>query len=255
MKKITVIIPLHEFNKEYITKALSSIKINEKDAQYYQLLIVGPQGVCKKAEKIAKQHLTFETRILVNEETDFNKQINKAVFDCVTPYFTILEYDDTYTENYFELMQRYAKNHPEYSIILPINEYHNMEGEFLTFGNEVAIDPSFADEIGVIGLPELEVFMDFNCTGGLFKTEDFISVGGLKESLKIASWYEFLLRTAYKGKLIYVIPKIGYLHTIGREGSYMVTAKQEISQEEGKQLIELAKQEYFFKEDRNKTEE
>lgn len=255
MKKITVIVPLHEFNKEYITKALSSIKINEKDAQYYQLLIVGPQGVCKKAEKIAKQHLTFETRILVNEETDFNKQINKAVFDCVTPYFTILEYDDTYTENYFELMQRYAKNHPEYSIILPINEYHNMEGEFLTFGNEVAIDPSFADEIGVISLPELEVFMDFNCTGGLFKTEDFISVGGLKESLKIASWYEFLLRTAYKGKLIYVIPKIGYLHTIGREGSYMVTAKQEISQEEGKQLIELAKQEYFFKEDRNKTEE
>jgi hypothetical protein len=55
--------------------------------------------------------------------------------------------------------------------------------------------------------------------------------------------------------MIYVIPKIGYFHTIGREGSYMTLAKQEISQEEGKKLIELARQEYFFKEDRNKTEE
>ena len=93
--------------------------------------------------------------------------------------------------------------------------------------------------------------MDFNCTGGLFKTEDFISLGGLKKSLKIAAWYEFLMRVCYKSKKIYVLPKIGYLHTVGREDSYMEQMQKTLTQEEGKFLIDTARQEYFFKEDRN----
>jgi hypothetical protein len=216
------------------------------------VLFVGPQEICEKAEKIAKEiHKNIETRVLNNTELDFATQINKAVFDCVTPYFTILEYDDMYTSNYFKNMQEFIKKHSEYSVILPINEYITTEEEVVSFGNEIALDPSFADTIGVIGLEELQLFMDSNCTGGLFKTEDFISIGGLKKSLKIASWYEFLMRLCYKSKKIYVLPKIGYNHTIDREDSYMSVEQKRITQEEGKFLIDTAKQEYFFKEDRN----
>ena len=175
------------------------------------------------------------------------------MYQCKDQYFTILEFDDVFTDIYFKVMQRYVKEHPEYSIILPINEYYNTNGELVSFGNEIALNVSFADYIGFIGISELENYMDFNCTGGLIKTEDFISIGGLKKSLKLASWYEFLLRAAYKSKKIYVIPKFGYKHTVGREGSYMVEAQKSITQEEGKFLIQTAKEEYFFKEDRNKT--
>lgn len=253
MKKITIIVPLHEYNEKYLKRALGSIKIEDKFNEYYQILFIGPKTICKKAEKLAKQLLQFEIRVLENTETDFHTQINKAVFDCVTPYFTILEYDDMYTSNYFKNMQEFIKKHSEYSVILPINEYITIEEEVVSFGNEIALDPSFVDTIGVISLEELQLFMDFNCTGGLFKTEDFISIGGLKKSLKIASWYEFLMRLCYKSKKIYVLPKIGYNHTINREDSYMSVEQRQITQEEGKFLIDTAKQEYFFKEDRNVT--
>lgn len=253
MKKITIIVPLHEYNQKYLTRALGSFNfVDNKNYKYYEVLFVGPQEICEKAEKIAKEiHQNIETRILNNTELDFATQINKAVFDCVTPYFTILEYDDMYSDNYFKNMQEFIKKHSEYSVILPVNEYINTNEETVSFGNEIALDPSFADEIGVIGLEELQLFMDFNCTGGLFKTEDFISLGGLKKSLKIAAWYEFLMRVCYKSKKIYVLPKIGYLHTVGREDSYMEQMQKTLTQEEGKFLIDTARQEYFFKEDRN----
>lgn len=253
MKKITIIIPLHEYNEKYLTRALSSFNfVDDRNIKYYQVIIVGPQGICEECEKIIKNcYSELETRILVNTDTDFATQINKAVFDCVTPYFTVLEFDDMYTDNYFKNMQEFIQRHSEYSVVLPVNELINTKEEMVSFCNEIALDPSFTDSIGDIGMDELQIFMDFNCTGGLFKTEDFISIGGLKKSLKIAMWYEFLLRTCYKGKKIYVLPKIGYLHTIDREGSYMKQIQNTISQEEGKFLIDTARQEYFFKEDRN----
>lgn len=263
MKKITIIVPLHVYDEKYLTRALSSFNfVDTKNYKYYEILFVGPQGICEDAEKIVKNcYQNLETRILVNSELDFATQINKAVFDCVTPYFSILEFDDMYTDNYFKNMQEFIKKHPEYGVILPVNEYINTDEEMVSFGNEIALDPSFVDEIGVIGLEELQLFMDFNCTGGLFKTEDFISLGGLKKSLKVAAWYEFLMRACHKEKKIYVLPKIGYVHTVGREGSYMKLIQNTITQEEGKFLIDTARQEYFFKEDRNivykseKTEE
>jgi hypothetical protein len=59
------------------------------------------------------------------------------------------------------------------------------------------------------------------------------------------------MRSAYKNKNIHVIPKIGYVHTVDREDSYMSEIQKNISQEEGRFLIETARKEYFFKEDRN----
>ena len=251
MKNITIIVPLHVYEEKLLEKALQSVPVSGEE---YTLLFVGPKDVCDKAEKLTKKlKIELHVSICENDETDFVTQINKAVFKCTDQYFTILEFDDAFTDIYFRVMQRYAEEHPEYSIILPVNEYYNVNGELIGFGNEIALGAAFADTVGLVGVTELETYMDFNCTGGLIKTEDFISIGGLKKSLKLASWYEFLLRAAYKSKKIYVIPKFGYQHTVGRDGSYMVEAQKAISQEEGQFLIKTAKQEYFFKEDRNKT--
>ena len=99
----------------------------------------------------------------------------------------------------------------------------------------------------------LDVYMDFNVTGAIINTEDFNEIGGLKKSLKLASWYEFLMRLCYNGKKIYTIPKIGYDHMINRDDSLMKDYQNNITPEEGTWLIKTAKQEYFFKEDRKKT--
>lgn len=258
MKNITIIVPVHVFDETLLNRAINSIP--DKENELYTLLFVGPKDICKKSEKLAKKcGIKFQIVSVENDDTDIQTQINKAVFSCVTKYFTVLEFDDEFTDIYFNVMQIYVEQHPELSVILPVNEFCDTDGKMISFGNEIALDPSFSEsvdgneDLGLVGLGGLEVFMDFNCTGGLIKTEDFISVGGLKKSLKIASWYEYLMRVAYNDKKIMVIPKIGYRHMINRPGSYLENAKTEISKEEGQFLIKTAKQEYFFKDDRNKV--
>ena len=94
--------------------------------------------------------------------------------------------------------------------------------------------------------------MDFIVSGAFINTEDFRTVGGLKPSMKIAAWYEFLLRCCYKNKGVYVVPKLGYLHNVDTNGSYSEESKKTITPEEGAWLIKTANQEYFFKVDRKK---
>ena len=72
-----------------------------------------------------------------------------------------------------------------------------------------------------------------------------ISIAKFKPSMKIVSWYEFLLRFAYKKKKIYVVPKIGVYRPYKTE-------EENLSKDEVEWLITTARQEYFFTEDRNK---
>ena len=59
-----------------------------------------------------------------------------------------------------------------------------------------------------------------------------------------------MLRAANKPKKIYVVPKVGYNHTLGRNGSLTETYKKEITQDEIKWWFDLAKRDYFFKEEK-----
>lgn len=74
-----------------------------------------------------------------------------------------------------------------------------------------------------------------------------MEVGGLKDKLKLVFWYEYLLRITNKGKKVYVIPKVGYEHHIGRKGSIVAKAREEISDKEAQWLFNLARKDYFFK--------
>lgn len=257
MNKVTYIIPLHTFNKEvqtYLVDALASVKAME-GSDGDRVMFVGPKAVLTKASKVydLPQELTLVEN---NDSTDVFTQINKAVYQCVTPYFSVLEFDDKFYPYWNKEAQKYGTAYNA-SIVLPINELQ-INSAFVGFGNEIAWNASFMSEnengeLGFIEAKTIESFMGFNLTGALISTEDFISLGGLKPSLKFAAWYEFMLRAAYNNKKMFVAPKVGYVHTIEREGSYSKTLPQTISAEEGQWLIQTAKQEYFFKEDRNRS--
>jgi hypothetical protein len=87
-------------------------------------------------------------------------------------------------------------------------------------------------------------------TGGIFNTADWNEVGGLKAPIKLTFWYEWLLRATYKGKKIFVIPKIGYLHKLGRKGSLIESYKNSIDDAESNFWVSVAKKDYFYKETR-----
>lgn len=229
-KQITVIIPVHEFNenvKELLVKAVESVN---KDL--CEIMFVGPNDVL-----LATKDIYSETIMVVNNgETDPFNQINKAVLSCVTPYFTVLEFDDTLLPSWENVLVKELGNN---TITMSINEFIK-DGKFTSFGNEIVWDAAFIREDGELGFlteDELKTFSDFNVTGSVIKTEDFISLGSLKPEFKLFTWYEFLMRVAKNNKPIYIVPRVCYSHTILRDNSFMVNAQKTITNEEANELI------------------
>lgn len=250
MKDITVIVPVvnmeNDKNKELFIRAIESIDDS-------QIIVVGPENDIKAIENLK---LSKIMRVLVNksQDTSYAFQVNYAVKDVKTTYFSVLEFDDIYTSIWFKNVQQYLDTDTEDTFaFLPLTEVIDVNMGPVGFANEAVWASSFSEEIGCYDLQCLEDYLDFNTSGGIFKTQDFITLGSLKASMKLSFWYEFLLRATYKGKRIFVIPKIGYNHFIGREDSLSYIYGNNMSEAEANWWINLAKKEYFFPHDRNKT--
>ena len=250
MKDITIIVPVvnmeNEKNKELFIRAIESIDDSP-------IIVVGPENDIKAIETLK---LSKIMRVLVNksQDTSYAFQVNYAVKDVKTTYFSVLEFDDIYTSIWFKNVQQYLDTDTEDTFaFLPLTEVIDVNMGPVGFANEAVWASSFSEEIGCYDLQCLEDYLDFNTSGGIFKTQDFITLGSLKASMKLSFWYEFLLRATYKGKRIFVIPKIGYNHFIGREDSLSYIYGNNMSEAEANWWINLAKKEYFFPHDRNKT--
>lgn len=248
MNDMVIIIPIHEFNDnvaELLQKALDSVPSNT------EVRVSCRNGLSTSIKKACKKYKSV--KIYENENADspydFCSLVNQAVGG--TKWFSILEYDDTYTEIWFDNFKKYADAYNDVSVFIPLEDLIDYEKkDFIGFGNEAVWASSFSKEIGFIDNESIQDFFDFYLTGSIFKTEDWEEIGGLKPSIKLTFWYEFLLRATYMGKRIFVIPKIGYTHNLGREGSLIDTYKKTIDEEESKWWIDVAKKEYFFKEER-----
>ena len=249
MKDLTVIVPLHEYNEsvgKLLERAIESFNATDIDNDT-ELLFIGPKTIIK----LLKEKYDGDNRVFVeNEKTDFCTQINTAVEKC-KKYFSILEYDDVYTSNWFKNVKEYLAEDENISIFLPLTEIvkFGKENEPIGYVNEAALAVSFCEKLGYLDLEALLNYMNFNTTGGVFKTSDFIDVGKLKPTIKLTFWYEFLLRSVRNDKKIYVIPKVGYIHTLDRENSLSEKYNKNMKPEEAEFWIELAQKDYLF----NKT--
>lgn len=254
MKDITVIIPIHEINAEYtemLQKAVNNVSHMEYDGTI-KTIVVKPSSYDDPYIKCDKN-----TKFINNDGlTDYCSQINFGVKHVDTEYFSILEVDDRYNKKWFKMFDEYLNSHENVSVFLPINVIHNVKTNEREFVNDIIWASSFSDEIGFIDFECLQNYASFNLTGGIFKTSDWL---GYKPSIKEAFNYEYLLRAtnpknkSHSTELIYVIPKEGYYHELFREGSLINKYLNDISNEETEKWYELAKREYVFSEDRNKT--
>ena len=250
MKDITIIIPVVNLGKEK-NQDLLKRAINSVDDSH--ILIVGPEEDIKIVESFKTDKMI---RVLVNKSQNHSYpfQVNLGVKDIKTSYFSVLEYDDVYTNVWFKNVENYIKNDSEEIFaFLPLTEVIDVMSGPIGFVNEAVWASSFSEEIGYYDLQSLEDYSYFNTSGGVFRTNDFINLGMLKSSMKLTFWYEFLLRALYKGKKVFVIPKLGYQHFVGREDSLSSEYANNMSEEEFNWWLDLAKKEYFFPHDRNKT--
>ena len=253
MENVVIVIPVHEYNEGVKTMLANAIEsVGEKE-----IYISTTKEIKKNIEEDFKRPLTFVTSA---KNTSFQALINAAVKTMQKnkdKWFSILEYDDSYTSYWFDEAKRYYQVNPDVSVFLPltqlVKESKKDEYVFVGYGNEAPWASAFSNEIGFVDFEVLSNYFDFYLTGSIINVDDFLTVGGLKESLKLVFWYEFLLRLTNKEKKVYVVPKIGYNHLVDRKGSLFDTYKTTLEEKEVKGWYDIAKQECYFMQDRNKT--
>jgi hypothetical protein len=250
---LTIIIPLDKWDekvKEYLDRAIDSVALNT--LKPYMVIFVTPIGLEDDANEYftkTKSELETlgikETLSYSTSKTNFCEQINETVKTLKTKYFSVLEYTDSYGKTWFDNVKRHIELDKDISMFLPIANLYNEETEFIRFYNEQYLAQGFTEnDLGFVTEDALKVLWDMNITGGVINKDDFIAVGGLKPSIKIFHWYEFLLRFCNKGKIVYVIPKALYNHTL---------FKNDVDIEEAKFYHDLCLKEYWYEQDREKV--
>ena len=257
MAKITLIVPVHKLEENYIVGCIESIK-NQKVKPFEVLFVTSND------EKLKKYLTDYDfgdlkdvTKVVENETGDygFQSQINYGAEQSTGDYFTFVEYDDEVSPIWIKNGINYINAYPEVGVFLPIVYETDENGKFISFTNESVWAKDFTEEIGYLDNNTLQRIQNFNFDGMIVKKDTFLEKGGLKSNMKLTFTYEFLLRMSYLSIPIMVIPKLGYRHTNNREGSLFVEYKKSIDVLESKFWVNKAKKEYFFTEDREITYE
>ena len=252
MDNLTVIIPIEvldtEEKKQLFVNAMSSVDDSD-------ILVVGPKKAIETLSDIDLSKFKFTTEINTGKNVSYAAQVMFALKHVKTKYFSVLEFDDVFSDIWFKNLKQYIDvDVNDTFAFLPLTEIVDYESKTtFAYANEAVWASSFSDELGCYDMQCLEDYFNFNTSGGVFKTEDFLALGGLKPSMKIVYWYEFLFRALYKGKRIFVIPKVGYYHTVNRPNSVTKIYTETVTAKEADWWIDLAKKEYFFPQDRKKT--
>jgi hypothetical protein len=248
MQNITVIIPLIDLSTQenlvLFQKCLSSIP------QGMQVICVGAKEVIDLIPENSDINIT---KIVSTGDNTIPSHVNLGVENVTTKYFSVVEIDDVFSKNWFNGSQEYiSKMGDDVICYLPLTEIIDFNSsDILGYANEAFWASSFSEEIGFIDNTSLQDYLNINTNCGVFDTEMFKESGKLKSSMKILYWYEFLLRVTYKGKKVFIIPKVGCFHNVNRPGANDVRSK--MSEKEFEWWLDLANKEYFFQNDRNKT--
>lgn len=241
MENLVVIIPMHEFGKENIELLNKAVDSVPSDVNVVLSVKKGVDG--RKLKGISD-------RLGVISESDgdsFAELVNAAVDKIEEKWFSILEFDDTYTNIWYNNAKKYVEFMPDTSVFMFLEDITDFNsGKYVDFGNQAAWASSFSNELGYIDNECLQNYFDFYLTGSIFNTVDWRTIGGLKPQIKVTFWYEWLLRATNKGKKVFVIPKVGYNHSLGRKDSLTEVYKREVDNDETQWLFDLAKREYFF---------
>lgn len=258
---ITIIIPvltLDEQEQNFLVQALTSIKTQKGDYPNSVLIPYKASEETKSTlESIVKEFaatLTIELLENTDEVTSIQAHLNLGAEATKTKYFSYLELDDQYTPIYFQNVEKYIKGYPDTSVFLPmgVDMANAPDGTrvAIKYTNDFAFSRDVTEDTGVVSFDALQKTPQWSISGGIFKTEDYLYVGKLKNNIKYTFVYEYLLRATDQAQHILVIPKLGYLHEFNRPNSYTFTElnnNQLLTQEELGFWYDTAKKQYYFR--------
>ena len=256
MYNTTIIIPIHKLEDsdcELLNKALVSLT-KQKDSNF-KVAIVIPSTLDARANELKIEEViedSFEFSWVLNTgDTNYQSQVNFAVDNIDTEYFSVLQYDDELLDNYVMNVNKYIAAYG-YDIFLPIEFEVDGNSDFIGFSNEAVWSLNHMDKFGHFDLSNTKKhsYVNYNMCGATIKKQSFEEAGKFKASMVKYHDYEFLLRMLNLGNVAYVIPKLMYKHVNGRDGSLHDSLKGML-EDEHKFWYELARKEYHFDDDRD----
>ena len=260
---ITVIIPIHEYNDElslYLDKAVESIFKQEHITEIPQIVLVFPvtleESIIGFRDSLIRKtqipHTKF-TLIPNSGKTDYQSQVNLAVDNITTDYFSVLEFDDEYSTTFFRNVEKYIKAYPEIDVFLTMMIEVNERNEGIKLTNETVWAQQFVGENGEMGylnINALKQYTDFKLSGAVIKKSEFINIGRYKVNIKLTFMYEFLLRALNNASKVFSMPKIGYKHLATRKESLFDNYQKTMPIDERKFWFDTATKESNFINDR-----
>lgn len=256
---ISVVIPVHEFNEEVsnlLDKAIETVEKQEKVKQLPEVVLVIPTTINGQIRDYIKNYKGKVKLITVLNEgsSDFQSQINVAAKELKSEFFSILEFDDEYSTTHFYNVEKYIKKYQNdvdfyMTMMIEVND----KNEAIKMTNEVVWSQQFVGENGEMGflnLSSIKQYTDFKISGGVFRTSEFLNIGGFKSKIKLTFVYEFLLRALNNACNVFTIPKIGYKHWATRNGSLFDGYLKNMPMDERKFWFDTANKEYHFTNDR-----
>ena len=267
---ITLILPVHEINedlKKYFTIAVNSVKtqlvlpdelliVIKPDTDVKEFINSFDYTQIKPTEKrkdIESVDITNIVRIIENTtgEYDFASQMNFAVKNVNTEWFSLLEIDDELSKIWFKNAVKYMKSYEDVDIFLPIIFDVDASGTYGGLTNEAVWAPGFGDEVSLWDNQKLHQWQRVNFDGMVMKKDKYLEIGGIKRKIILTFMYEFFLRATYKSLVIMTIPKIGYKHVNQRPDSLFNNLVKVLNPEESNFWLNTAKKEYYFDKDRD----
>lgn len=257
MSNVTVILPIHEFGetqKNYIDIAVKSV-LNQVGAKPELLIVYSHRAEEGGLLSFVNEKQYDGIKLIKNEgKTDFCGQVNFGAKNISTPYFSILEFDDEYSINYFRNVEKHITNMPDVGLFLPITiDVDDKTNTPLQLVNQNIWSNGYVGENGTLGylnVRSLNEFSFYTLGGAVFNKQEFLAVGGLKTNIVLAFTFEFILRFLNNGNKIFTIAKYGYKHTINRDGSLFMGYGANLSQDDRRFWFETAKKESHFFNDR-----
>jgi hypothetical protein len=250
---LTVIIPIHKFEtdseKQLFSEAIESV-FNQKNGYAPKEVVIVTTTETKKEVETERK-----VRFVINDESSDNiqSQINKAVEEVKTGFFMVLDFDDELTPFYLENLSNHMEEMSNVDMFLPIIADTTLDKKIHRYINEVNWAKDLTNDRH--GYLTMETLMNYNLvsiSGAAIRKEKFEESGALKPSIKLSFVYEFLMRFTNIDGITYTIPKIGYLRKFGRENSYL-NEQTKMEADEVTFWWNLAKKEYVWPHDRNKT--
>lgn len=258
MKNLTIIIPIHKkVSEELLKNCVESIKFQTNTKEKINLLFVIPPDdeIEKQITDLKIDQDKIISKTLINDGiTLYQNQVNFAVENITTKYFTVLEFDDELSNVYIKNVKTYIKYYPDVDVFLPLIIEANTKNEAIKLTNESPWSRQNVgenEEIGFLNKNVLNTVSDFKLSGAIIKTDSFKNIGGYKTKIQLTFMYEYLLRSLNNGHKIMTIPKVIYKHLMDREGSVFDIAMKETTIQQRKFWFETAKKEYLFNNDRD----